>query len=223
MKKAPERLRFAAVAVDAVIFGIKDGELCVYLGTVNRPPYYVNIEAFIGGLVEVGETAEVALTRHLASKTHLPHIYTEQLYTFTALERDARNRVISISYLGLVRPGVCEQEAASGLRWCPIGKLPKLAFDHKEIFTIAIERLRGKLSYTNLAQFLLPKEFTLTQLQEVYELVLLREIDKRNFRKKILSLGIIEETGKTQEGVKNRPAALYRFKSLKLKELSPIV
>ncbi len=223
MKKAPERLRFAAVAVDAVIFGIKAGKLCVCLGTVNRPPHYVNVEAFIGGLIEVGETAETALTRHLASKTHLPHIYTEQLYTFSALERDKRNRVISISYLALVRPETCEADSTSDIRWCPVSQLPKLAYDHKEIFTVALERLRGKLAYTNLAQFLLPKEFTLTQLQEVYELVLEREIDKRNFRKKILSLGIIEETGKAQEGVKNRPAALYRFTSQKLKELSPII
>ena len=223
MHKAPERLRFAAVAVDVVVFGIKDGKLCVYLGLVNRPPHYSNVEAFIGGLIEVGETAEDALKRHLTHKTNLPALYTEQLYTFSAIERDKRNRVISVSYFGLVRPEACDRETPVGVRWCPVNKLPKLAYDHKEIFAVALERLRAKLAYTTMVQCLLPKTFTLTQMQEVYELVLERTLDKRNFRKKILSLDIIAETGEVQAGVKNRPAALYRFTSEKIKELSPIV
>jgi 8-oxo-dGTP diphosphatase len=223
MKKAPAEMRFAAVAVDVVLFGIVDGNVSVLIGTVNRPPYYEHIEAFIGGLIEVHETSEDALVRHVATKTHLKKIYTEQLYTFSALERDSRNRVISISYLGLVRPDACRLPLMEGMRWCPVQELPKLAYDHTVMYSVARERLKGKISYTNIAQYLLPPQFTLSELQEVYELILTQDIDKRNFRKKILALNIVEETGEMQEGVKNRPAALYRFTSKDLAVLSPIV
>lgn len=223
MTKKWDALHFAAVAIDLVVFGIKDGKLCVLLGDVDRPPHYQNIEAFIGGLVKVGETAEDALMRHLNNKTHLRGIYTEQLYTFSAIERDKRSRVISVSYLGLVRPDVCAAPLPDDLRWCPVSKLPALAYDHNEIFKVALTRLQGKLSYTTIAQFLLSRHFTLTELQEVYELILKKELDKRNFRKKILSLEVVEDTGETQEGVKNRPAALYQFKKEKVIELSSIV
>jgi 8-oxo-dGTP diphosphatase len=223
IKKAPEKIRFAAVAIDVVLFGIVDGKLSVLLGTVNRPPYYTNIEAVIGGLLAVDETTHEALQRHVANKTHLSRMYTEQLYTFSGLERDKRNRVISISYLGLVRPDDAARAPVDGLRWCPVTKVPQLAFDHNEMCKVALTRLQGKIKYTNLSQFLLPKQFTLSELQTVYELVLGKEIDKRNFRKKILALDMVIETGELQAGVKNRPAALYRFKTEKPIELSPII
>jgi 8-oxo-dGTP diphosphatase len=222
-QKAPEKLRFAAMAVDVVMFTVFDGKLSVLLGEVNRPPYYTNIEAFIGGLIETKETAEMALERHLTSKVNLKKIYTEQLYTFSEIERDKRNRVISISYLGLARVDVDTLELGKGLRWCSVRELPKLAYDHNKMFTVALNRLKGKVSYTNIAQFLLPKEFTLTELQTIYELILDKEIDKRNFRKKIIALGMVTETGRVQEGVKNRPAALYRFSSDSLKELDILI
>jgi 8-oxo-dGTP diphosphatase len=222
-QKAPEKLRFAAMAVDVVLFAVVEGKLSVLLGTVNRPPYYTNVEAFIGGLIESEETAETALERHLKSKTELKKIYTEQLYTFSDLNRDTRNRVISISYLGLVRPGALGADLASGLRWCPVRSLPKLAYDHTQMFGVAMNRLKGKISYTNIAQYLLPKEFTLSELQAVYELILSQEVDKRNFRKKILALDLVVETGDMQQGVKNRPAALYRFATEKLTELPLVI
>ncbi len=218
-KKAPENLRFAVVAVDVVVFAVVEGKLSVLLGEVNRPPYYTNIEAFIGGIINSEETAEEALLRHIATKTNLKKLYTEQLYTFTDIERDPRSRVVSVSYLGLLRPELIEAELASGLRWCPVKQLPDLAYDHNQMYKTAIDRLRGKVSYTTIAQFLLPKEFTLSELQNTYELILGKEVDKRNFRKKILALDIVDETGEMQSGVKNRPAALYRFKSEKLTEL----
>jgi 8-oxo-dGTP diphosphatase len=165
----------------------------------------------------------MALERHVRSKSELKKVYTEQLYTFSEIERDERNRVISISYLGLVRPDVLQEELGEGLRWCPVGKLPRLAYDHDEMYTVAHSRLKGKISYTNIAQYLLPKEFTLSELQEVYELILGKEVDKRNFRKKIIALGMVAETGEVQAGVKNRPAALYRFTSEKLTELSLVI
>ncbi|MEX0918012.1 MAG: NUDIX domain-containing protein [Candidatus Paceibacterota bacterium] len=219
VNKAPERLRFAAVAVDAVLFGIHDGTLQVLIDAVHRPPHYTNAEAFIGGLIDVSETAEEAIVRHLKGKAGLQNVYIEQLRTFSELERDKRNRVISVSYLGLVRPEVVATYKHKTARWCAVADLPKLAYDHDAMFQLAFQRLRGKLTYTTIAQFLLPKTFTLTELQDVYEIVLGTAIDKRNFRKKVLALSMVRDTGKTQQGVKNRPAALYTFTSPTLREL----
>ena len=222
MKKAPEKLRFAAMAVDIVVFGIIDGELCALVAPVNRPPHYVNILGFLGGLIDAEETAEEACDRLLLEKGGLRNVYREQLYTFSAVERDQRNRVVSVAYLGLVRPEVAvnyEHEEAS---FVPVQDLQGLAYDHDEMLLVALGRLRGKLSYTTIAQYLLPKQFTLSELQAVYELILHKNFDKRNFRKKILSLDIVKDTGLVQEGVKNRPAALYEFTNKKLQELELI-
>jgi 8-oxo-dGTP diphosphatase len=223
MKQAPIELRFAAMAVDAVIFGIKDKTLHVLVQNVNRPPHYVNTPGFPGGLIDKSETAEEAVARHLADKGALKKVYLEQLYTFSALERDKRNRVISIGYMGCVEPGIMSSYQNDTAHWLPVGGIKKLAYDHGSMFDMASARLRGKLAYTTVAQFLLPLTFTLTELQSVYEVILGTTLDKRNFRKKILSLNFLKETGKMQEGVQNRPAALYSFTSKKLIELSPIV
>lgn len=222
LKKAPDHLRFAAIAVDIILFGMKDGVLHTLLVPVHRPPYYLNTEGFIGGLIDARETAEEAVLRHLREKGFIDHtVYTEQLYTFSALERDPRNRVISAAYIGCVSPEVCERAPKGTEKWVPVSKIQKskLPYDHGEMLERALARLDGKLAYTTIAQFMLPKSFTLTELQSVYEVVRKKPIDKRNFRKKILALGIVEETGKMQEGVKNRPAALYTFKKRTLIEL----
>lgn len=223
MQQAPEELRFAAMAVDAVVFGIVDKKLQVLVQNVNRPPHYVNVPGFPGGLIAATETAEIAVARHLQDKVQLMTVYTEQLYTFSALDRDKRNRVISVAYLGCVVPAVIESYAVTDAKWVPVSTVKKLAYDHGAMYDLAIARLRGKLSYTTIAQFLLPKSFTLTELQTVYEVVLNKTLDKRNFRKKILALNCLTETGNLQAGVQNRPAALYTFTSKKLIELSPIV
>lgn len=223
MKQAPARDRFAAVAVDVVLFGIIDDTLHALVDTVDRPPHYIDIEAFIGGLIESSETAEMAIARHLATKGSLQSSYIEQLCTFSALERDKRNRVISIAYLGLVRPATVETYKHASARWVPIAKLRNLAYDHNQMLATALERLRGKLTYTTIANHLLPNHFTLSELQRVYEIVLNQTLDKRNFRKKILALDVVKETGRMQEGVQNRPAALYTFKQNKVEELTLIV
>lgn len=223
MPKAPSKLRFAVVAVDVVLFSFKDGKLSVLLDKVDRPPHYTNIEACIGGVIEVNETAEMAIDRHLGSYLPTRLVHLEQLYTFSDLNRDKRNRVISVGYIGLVEAGAAEQVVSKTARWCPVNELPKLAYDHREIIQKALTRLKGKLSYTNLVQFLLPKHFTLTELQTVYEAVLGEELDKRNFRKKISALEIVKDTGRVQEGVKNRPAALFEFKQKKPQEFSAII
>ena len=219
MKKAPESMRFAAMAVDTIVFGIIDGQLCGLVSPVNRPPHYINTVGFLGGIVDASETAEEASVRVLKQKSGLKDVYLEQLYTFSAVKRDKRNRVVSVAYLGLVRPDIAATFSHEDASFVPVKKLPKLAYDHDDMMAMALDRLAGKITYTTIAQHLLPRHFTLTELQEVYEIILKKELDKRNFRKKILALDIVKDTGKVQDGVKNRPAALYEFKSKKVVEL----
>jgi 8-oxo-dGTP diphosphatase len=220
MKKAPESLRFAVISVDIIVFAFIDGALCGLVSPVNRPPHYINTLGFLGGIIEASETAEETSERILKQKGGLEKVYLEQLYTFSAINRDKRNRVVSVAYLGLIRPDVAAAYSHPEAKFVPLKKLSKLAYDHDEMMLTALTRLRGKLTYTTIAQYLLPKHFTLSELQNVYEVILQKELDKRNFRKKILALDIVRETGKLQEGVKNRPAALYEFSSQKIKELT---
>ncbi len=219
MEKAPEQFRFAAMAVDAVVFGFVDGELCALVSPVNRPPHYVNIHGFLGGLVDAKENAEEACVRVLKEKGNLAKVYIEQLYTFSDVNRDKRNRVVSVAHLGLVRPDDAQSYTHKEALFIPVKDLGTLAYDHDEMLRVALHRLQGKLAYSTIAQFLLPRRFTLTELQEVYEKILKKDFDKRNFRKKILSLNVVKDTGSVQEGVQNRPPALYEFTSQKLKEL----
>lgn len=219
MEKAPENLRFAVMAVDIVTLGFVDGVLCGLVSPVNRPPHYINTLGFLGGIVDAKETAEQASVRVLKQKGSIEHVYLEQLYTFSAVERDKRNRVVSVAYLGLVNPVVAAAYTHTEASFIPLKRLSKLAYDHDEMLQTALSRLQGKLAYTTIAQYLLAKHFTLSELQAVYEVILKKEFDKRNFRKKILALGVVKETGKMQEGVKNRPAALYEFSSKKITEL----
>ncbi len=223
MKKAPEKFRFAAMAVDVPVFGLVGEKLYCLVSTVNRPPHYLNKFGFLGGMIKSSETAEEAVCRVLFEKGNIKDLYLEQLYTFSAVERDKRNRVVSVAYIGLVPPEkvlTYKQDEAS---FKPIDELSSLAYDHDEILKVSLTRLRGKLSYTTIAQFLLPKSFTLTELQTVYEILKNTKLDKRNFRKKILALDILKDTGKSQEGVQNRPATLYSFKSKKLEELNLVI
>ncbi len=220
MKKAPEKFRFAAVAVDAVLFGFDDeGTLMVFTQTINRPPYYVDIQGLPGGIVRASENTDQAVARVLHETAGIDPAYTEQLYTFSAVNRDKRNRVVSVAYIGCVRPDVIVLNQYKRGGFMPVKDVKKLAYDHNEVLDVAIERLTAKLSYTTIAQFLLPRHFTLTQLQGVYERVLDRGLDKRNFRKKILALNVLKDTGRKEEGVQNRPAALYTFSSSKLIQL----
>jgi len=219
MNKAPIELRFAVVAVDVPVFALLDGVLHVLVSEVNKPPHYINMLAFLGGIIDESENTDEAATRILKEKGNLNSVYLEQLYTFSNVNRDKRNRVVSVAYIGLVKPEVAEAYKHSDARFVAVIKLPKLAYDHNEMLKTALARLQGKLSYTSIAQHLLPRTFTLTELQTVYETILQREFDKRNFRKKILTLDVLEETGEMQAGVKNRPAALYRFKSKQVLDL----
>jgi 8-oxo-dGTP diphosphatase len=190
----------------------------VLLLKIVRAPF-TNKWAVPGGLILPTENLDQGVERHLNSKTGLKGVYSEQLYTFGEVHRDRRGRVVSVAYLSLLNDSAQKIKTTadySDSAWFDVKKLPELAYDHKEIITRALERLRGKLSYTNIAQHLLPKQFTLTELQTIYELILSEKFDKRNFRKKILSLGILEESSKKVRGA-FRPAQLYSFKSKNVK------
>ena len=201
------------VTVDVVIFALRDNDLQVLLIRRRRPPF-LGMWAIPGGPVARDEELEAAAERELAAETGLSDVYLEQLYTFGEPERDPRHRVITVSYFALVPANALapfgEQEAEHA-RWWSLEALPSLAFDHAAILQYALRRLRYKLEYTAAGFELLPDEFTLTELQTAYETVLGEELDKRNFRRKILSAGIIEASGQHRCG-EGRPARLYRYR-----------
>jgi 8-oxo-dGTP diphosphatase len=203
-------LRFAVIATDVVIFAIHKGALKVLLIDIDIPPYYEGMMGIPGGVMNKEETAEESVIRHIKYKANIELSYMEQLYTFSALDRDPRNRVVSVSYFGFVKPDGLHEEV-DGIHWLDVGRLPKLAFDHNEIVKKALERVRAKFEYTTIVQGLLPDKFTLSELQSVYETVLGRGQDKRNFRKKILGLGCLEATGDKRTVGRSRPAELYKF------------
>ncbi len=204
--------RFAIAAVDAVIFGIDGGELKVLVRPVETDTtHYTGLSGFPGGVMRPTENAKATLQRILNDKTGLSEVFTEQLYTFTDINRDTRSRAVAIAYLALVAPEVISTYQHEKSTWVPVSDITKLAYDHFEMLGLARKRLASKLLYTTIARTLLPKQFTLSQLQAVYEIVCGEVFDKRNFRKKILALNIIKDSGAVQSGVANRPATLYTF------------
>jgi 8-oxo-dGTP diphosphatase len=208
-------LKFAVLATDILCFRLINNELNLLIGKVQSEAFPGRWAA-IGGLVGTKETAEEAAERLLKDKAGIPKLYKEQLYTFTRVDRDPRGRVVSVAYLGLSGENPQTGKGSFETKWVPVRSLPDLAYDHDEIVKAALERLRSKLEYTNIAQFLLPEEFTLSELQNVYEVVLGRRLDKRNFRKKILASKLIKDTKRTRKQGVMRPAALFEFTSNKL-------
>lgn len=211
------RFKFAVVATDVVILTIIEQQIHVLLIQLMTEPYQ-GMWAVPGGMVKPDETVDQAALRHLKEKAGVSDVFLEQLYTFSEIDRDPRGRVISTAYFALVphqaaQPQTTDRYAA--IEWWPVQSLPELAYDHQLIIKTAIERLQSKIAYTNIAYSLLPRLFTLTELQEVYQIVLGQELDKRNFRKKILSLGIIKKTDQQRKGEPNRPAQLFTFCSRK--------
>lgn len=204
-----------SVTVDVVIFSLIAEELQVLLIRRKNPPF-AGMWAIPGGFVHMDESLEEAAVRELEEETGVTNVYIEQLYTFGKPDRDPRTRVITVAYFALVpytdiehRPG----DDAEATGWFPMNDLPeRLAFDHADILEYALTRLRYKLEYTSVGFQLLPDEFTLSELQHAYEIILGEELDKRNFRRKILSSGILEKTGKKQKEGEGRPAMLYRYR-----------
>jgi 8-oxo-dGTP diphosphatase len=203
----------AAVTVDCVVFGLDDEDLKVLLIRRDLPPFE-NKWALPGGFVRINETLDEAARRELQEETSLERVFLEQLYTFGGIDRDPRERVITVAYYALVRLSDHRVQAATDARdavWFAMDDLPPLAFDHDQILETAHQRLQGKVRYQPIGFELLPPKFTLTQLQKLYEIVLGRVLDKRNFRKKIQGMGILEELDEVEKDVAHRAARLYRF------------
>lgn len=224
---SPEHLHFAVLATDVVLFTVRDGQLLMRLVSVHRPPYFSNSRGFPGGLIDPKETAEDAARRHIATKACVEptKIYMEQLYTFSAVDRDPRGRVVAVGYIAYVPWSALshDEQADSQISWWhPATRKTELAYDHAEVLSVALARLHSRISYTTLIGKLMPKEFTLTELEVMYEVTLGHELDKRNFRKKILKLDILKELPRKRTGGRFRPAQLYRFASDKVKEIEII-
>lgn len=220
MKKVPiNQVQNIKVAVDNCIFTIIENRLNILMIQMKKKPF-TDLWALPGGLVENIETLDDAAKRILTEQTGVNDIYLEQLYTFSRTDRDPSGRVVSSAYFALIPPGIFElrtSEKYAKVKWCEAFNHPTLAYDHNEIVDYAIKRLQWKLEYTNVAWSLLNKEFNISELQKVYEAVIGREFDRRNFRKKIMSLDIIESVGiKVMRGA-HRPAMLYRFKQREAK------
>ncbi|RLK06840.1 NUDIX domain-containing protein [Tenacibaculum discolor] len=209
------------VAVDAVVFGYQQKELSVLLIKRGIEPFK-GAWALPGGLVLENESLEHAVERELLEETGVTIDYLEQLYTFGTPKRDPRNRVISVTYFGLVSPNhfkISANTDAAEVQWFPIHELPKLAFDHNLILTIALQRLQNKINYQPIGFELLKKEFPFSDLENLYQTILDQKIDRRNFRKKIMSFGILTETDKIHQPSSGRPAKLFKFNAKKYKEL----
>lgn len=202
-----------ALTVDCVVFGFDEAGLQVLLIRRGIEPFKNNW-ALPGGFIHMEESLEKAARRELEEETSLRNVFLEQLYTFGAPERDPRGRVVSVAFYALVRP---DQHPAKGdtdaceAAWHSADSLPDLAFDHAEILNCALERLRGKIRWQPIGFELLPKRFTLSQLQALYEAILGRSLDKRNFRKKLLAFDFLVALDEYTSGGAHRPAQLYRF------------
>jgi 8-oxo-dGTP diphosphatase len=202
-----------ALTVDVVIYTIKEGDLKVLLIQRNTEPFR-EMWAIPGGFVIKGETLEIAAKRELFEETGVKDIYLEQLYSFGDPGRDPRGWVVTVSYFALISSDnlkITANTDARDVKWFSAYKLPKLAFDHDKILHLALNRLRAKLEYTNVGFQLLPKRFTLTELQRTYEIIYDKELDKRNFRKKILSLEVLKQLDEFRREGNHRPARLYTF------------
>lgn len=227
----PNQYPRPSVAVDVVLLTVDDGQLKTLLVRRNEHPE-LGKWALPGGFVRMEESLDAAASRVLADKAGVTRIFLEQLYSFGEPDRDPRMRVIAVAYFALVeasrlvsavrgRDGVVLATLRvpwKGERGGPVeardaaGDLLPLAFDHAQILGTAVKRLRGKLNYVPIGFELLPPQFTLRQLQEIYDTILGRSHNKDSFRRRMLASGFIVATGRREESVGHRPAELYRFK-----------
>lgn len=210
------------VAIDVVLFTVIDTALSVLLIKRQWEPYN-QFASLPGAFLRKDESSHEAAQRILKEKAGIDSpVYMEQLYTFDASGRDPRGQFPTITYMTLVPHEGIHIASSPDIQephWVAASKLPTLAFDHSNIIRSAVHRLRAKLEYTNIIYSLLPKRFTLTQLQHAYEIIMGTKLDKRNFRKKYLSLDLIRATSTHERGGQRRPARLYEFKHRKPTEL----
>ena len=202
-----------ALTVDCVVFGYEEELLKVLLIKRDLEPFK-NSWALPGGFVRIDETLDEAAIRELKEETAVENIYLEQLYSFGTINRDPRERVVTVAYYALVK--LSEHKAkggtdASEAKWYPILDLPELAFDHTTIIQLAFKRLQGKVRYEPIGFELLPKKFPFSAIEHLYETILQRKIDRRNFRKKMLNMSIIKQLELQQSNVAHRKGYLYSF------------
>ncbi len=202
-----------SLTVDCIIFGLDESSRLKVLLIQRANEPFKHHWALPGGFVDENETLEAAALRELKEETGVSDVFIEQLFTFGTPGRDPRGRVVTIAFYALINLGehkIGADTDAADVKWFPINKLPQLAFDHAEILEMAINRLRGKVRYQPIGFELLPEKFTLTQLQNLYQTILDKELNKRNFRTKILKMNILKEED-ILRGVAHRPAQLYSF------------
>ncbi len=212
----------AALATDCVIFSFDGTSIKLLLIERDNEPYR-NEWALPGGFLSISETASECALRILKEKAGLENVFIEQLYTFSDINRDPRERIISITYFSLINKHQYELVAGRDTikaEWFNISELPVLAFDHKNIVGYALSRLKGKVRYQPVGFELLEKKFTLPQLQQLYEAILGTNIDKRNFRKKILGMGLLNPLEEKEKNVAHKAARYYSFDKEAYKKLT---
>jgi 8-oxo-dGTP diphosphatase len=204
------------VTVDTVIFTVLDHTLQALL-VKRREEKFAGLWSLPGGFVAEDEALETAALRELEEATGVRDVYLEQLYTFGDPGRDTRGRVVSVAYVALLAADRCPlvpNDLEAEARWWPVYELPQLAFDHPRMIDVALDRVRTKLEYTTIGFQLMGATFTLGELQRIYEVVLDRKLDKRNFRRRLQLLDLVEPTGDTFQDGPGRPALLHRFRNV---------
>lgn len=210
------------VTVDLAIFTVNKNKLKVMLVKRAEAPF-LDFWSMPGGFLKHDESLEDAAHRVLVEKTGVKNVYMEQLYTFGEPKRDPRARVITVAYFALIpwkHLNQPDSKKVKDLTWYSVDQLPKLAFDHKEILKYAVKRLRAKAGYSNIVYGLMPAQFRLSELQTMYEIIIDDKLDKRNFRKRMLATGLLQETGEKDNTGAHRPAMLYQFKKMEISFLS---
>lgn len=211
------------ISVDGVVFGyFEKNALHILLIKRNIEPFKGKW-ALPGGLVHDDEDLDAAVLRELEEEAGIRPDFLEQLYTFGKVGRDPRNRVVSVVYVGLVNPSYHKLQAdtdAADAKWFGIDALPELAFDHQEIFEKALVRLRSKIQYEPIGFNLLNTEFPFSDLEDLYQTIVGEPIDRRNFRKKIMGYGLLDETNKVRKEGSGRPGKLFKFNKKKYNSLA---
>lgn len=211
-----------ALTVDCVVFGWDGQSLQILLIERGQPPFK-GTWALPGGFVKVDEPLDTAALRELKEETGLDQMYVEQLFTFGAVDRDPRERIVTVAYYALINRLKYQTPKAdtdaSAAKWYSLDALPPLAFDHQKIFHTGLERLQAKVRYQPIGFELLPETFTLPQLQALYQAILKTSFDRRNFRKKMISMKILIEEGELEGDLGHRPPMVYRFDRNRYKQL----
>ena len=206
------------VTVDLVIFTVNEDILKVMAVKRAEAPF-AGYWSLPGGFLQQGESLESAALRILEEKTGVRDVYLEQLYTFGKPDRDPRARVITVAYFALIpwqHLVTPQSRKVTDVAWQSTDRLSRFAFDHKDIINYAVQRLRAKAGYSNIVYGLLPEQFRLSDLQRMYEVILDKKLDKRNFRKRMMAAGLLQETGQKEVAGAHRPAMLYQFKKMEI-------